>query len=345
MDNYISILNLNDVFVCPSPPPALTTLPIASTINEEDNTNHTAAPTPSPTSLPSPAPTPVPVFAPMPKLPFEGEIQFALTLNFKATPRLHCSKQKMQIQRAACCLVSYDYGYIEPFAVSQIQRWERSVNTAISSGPPPSSFTSAPTVTPLATKHKGSVSYIAQLETNHPGYLRTLFRYAQRVKGALAALHELATTVNEKSTTHPNKPATTINRIQLNDWFIKEGGKKSAPTTKPLDEKWFYITNRRRRIKRLPRGDDEEEGADYIPQPKVRNRRFPIKAMYMGVVGRHCVGMTLMISPSKFAIAEVIQLRKMSTAIVNTCSLRWTAWARPSETRITGSLAQRSATY
>ena len=53
-----------------------------------------------------------------------------------------------------------------------------------------------------------------------------------------------------------------------------------------LDEKWFYTTNRRRKIKKLPRAADEDEGADYYSQPKVRSRRFPIKAMYMGVVGR-----------------------------------------------------------
>ena len=53
-----------------------------------------------------------------------------------------------------------------------------------------------------------------------------------------------------------------------------------------LDEKWFYTTNRRRLIKRLPKGEDEEEGVDYIPQPKVRSRRFPIKSMFMGVVAR-----------------------------------------------------------
>ena len=60
---------------------------------------------------------------------------------------------------------------------------------------------------------------------------------------------------------------------------------EEAPVTY-LDEKWFYTTNRRRRIKRLPVGEGEEEGADTLPQPKVLSRRFPVKAMFMGVVGR-----------------------------------------------------------
>ena len=98
--------------------------------------------------------------------------------------------------------------------------------------------------------------------------------------------------------------------------FVPKGGKGYAPTSKPLvtpdyiakqmiwvsenfklltdeeapvaylDEKWFYTTNRRRRVKKLPRGPDEEEGIDFVPPQKVLSRRFPVKAMFMGVVGR-----------------------------------------------------------
>ena len=53
-----------------------------------------------------------------------------------------------------------------------------------------------------------------------------------------------------------------------------------------LDEKWFYTTNHRRRMKKLPKGNDEEEGIDFVPQPKVRSRRFPVKSIFMAVVGR-----------------------------------------------------------
>ena len=41
--------------------------------------------------------------------------------------------------------------------------------------------------------------------------------------------------MNDKSETFKEKPITTITRIQLNNWFKKEGGKESALTTKPLD--------------------------------------------------------------------------------------------------------------
>ena len=53
-----------------------------------------------------------------------------------------------------------------------------------------------------------------------------------------------------------------------------------------LDEKWFYVTSRRKTIKRLPLQPGEEEGDDLIPQPKMRSRCHPIKSMFMGVVGR-----------------------------------------------------------
>ncbi len=52
-----------------------------------------------------------------------------------------------------------------------------------------------------------------------------------------------------------------------------------------LDEKWIYTTNRRRRLKLLPRAPFEEEGVDVLKYPKILSRRFPVKSMFMGVVG------------------------------------------------------------
>jgi hypothetical protein len=103
---------------------------------------------------------------------------------------------------------------------------------------------------------------------------------------------------------------------QLRRWFKAMGGEEKAPTAKPivtdelkttrlawsnehwdvltdptkpvafLDEKWFYTTNRRRKIKHLPRAPWEEEGIDKISRPRVVSRRHPIKVMYMGIVAR-----------------------------------------------------------
>ena len=54
-----------------------------------------------------------------------------------------------------------------------------------------------------------------------------------------------------------------------------------------LDEKRFYKRNRRRKLKDLPLDEDKEPlGADTrLYSPKATSRRFPVKVMYMGVVG------------------------------------------------------------
>ena len=55
-----------------------------------------------------------------------------------------------------------------------------------------------------------------------------------------------------------------------------------------LDEKWFYTTNRRRRIKKLPlteaEKNSEENKVPMYRRPKIRSRRYPVKVMYLGVV-------------------------------------------------------------
>lgn len=110
-----------------------------------------------------------------------------------------------------------------------IPAWEVSVNNAITYGP----LQSTPTVSPLAPKHKGSVSYLEQVERKHPGFIRRLFRYAQKIRGALATFAELVDTVNQKSETEDLVISAT--RKQINIWFNEQGGKEFSPTTKPLD--------------------------------------------------------------------------------------------------------------
>ena len=51
-----------------------------------------------------------------------------------------------------------------------------------------------------------------------------------------------------------------------------------------LDEKWFYVTNRRRQIKMLPPREGEPSSSDVVVKPKMRSRQYPVKVMFMGVV-------------------------------------------------------------
>ena len=124
------------------------------------------------------------------------------------------------------------------------------------------------------------------IEEKHPGYLRELFCYAQQTKSAKATFKELADQMNLKSEAEGETRATlSLHMLQLNRWFQEQGGKEKSSKKKPLDtpdhmekrlqwvrehwdlltnpdmpvtyldEKWFYVTNGRRKIKRLPLGD------------------------------------------------------------------------------------------
>jgi len=53
-----------------------------------------------------------------------------------------------------------------------------------------------------------------------------------------------------------------------------------------LDEKWFYTTNRRRKIKELPEGPYERDKNIDTSHPKILSCRFPVKSMILGVVAR-----------------------------------------------------------
>ena len=53
-----------------------------------------------------------------------------------------------------------------------------------------------------------------------------------------------------------------------------------------IDKKWFYIAYCRQKVKKLPLGPHEREGADKMEMPKTRSHQLPIKSMLMGVVGQ-----------------------------------------------------------
>ena len=104
--------------------------------------------------------------------------------------------------------------------------------------------------------------------------------------------------------------------LQLYRWFISNKGKELSPKEKPLDtpahksnrliwvkdwydvltdkfanvamldEKWFYTTNRRRKIKKLPIRPGEVDGDDITKHPHIKSRLFAVKSMFMGDVGR-----------------------------------------------------------
>jgi hypothetical protein len=51
-----------------------------------------------------------------------------------------------------------------------------------------------------------------------------------------------------------------------------------------LDEKWFYVISKRSIYKILPTGPGKSIEEAFVKHPKENSQRFPIKAMFMGVV-------------------------------------------------------------
>lgn len=211
-----------------------------------------------------------------------------------------------EIAKAACRQVSYDLGYKAPLAHTRLPVWYGMVNAAITGGE---------STNRLSPSNSGRVTYVDALENDHPGYLRELFRYAERVIGTTATWQELAEIINQKSSAPgEERPTLSISRRQLSKWFQMQGGKEVSAIEKPLltqehkqrriewarrwfdvfsdpsapvaflDEKWFYTTNRRQQMKVLPTAANEIGIMTAYRAPRIRSRRHPAKVMFLGVV-------------------------------------------------------------
>jgi hypothetical protein len=219
-------------------------------------------------------------------------------------------KQRQRIAKAACRLVAYDCAFQQSLAASPVPAWDKCLQNSLQTG--------EDTDKAVSPRHAGSTSYITRIKSSYPGYLRELWRYAIKTKGSGASFQELADTMNEKSAAPAEERVElSISTGQLSAWFTLNNGKQRSSKEKPmltqamkasrlawvdrhgcrlttpnepvafLDEKWFYKRNRRRKLKDLPLDPNlEPAGADKLFFPKATSRRFPVKVMYMGVVGR-----------------------------------------------------------
>ncbi len=91
-----------------------------------------------------------------------------------------------------------------------------------------------------------------------------------------------------------------------------------------LDKKWFYTTNRRRKIKILPRGPLEELEVDVVIQPKIRSRRYPVKFVFLGVVACICShrkfdGKILLEGVSEQIVVATLSLHTHFSNDIHTC--------------------------
>ena len=219
-------------------------------------------------------------------------------------------RQKASIADAACKQVSYDAGFETVVGSARsIERWESKIIGSIMSGRGGDLIKS-----PLKNNRIGSRAKLDIIDKEHPGYLHKLFREVVAIRGPKESFDIIATYMVEKSKGNDDGPEFEMTKYQLINWFHKNGGKEISPIEKPLDtdehkqtriewvrsyyniltnenyavgfldEKWIYTTNRRRRLKHLPKANFEEDGVDKIRYPKILSRRFPVKSMFMGVI-------------------------------------------------------------
>ena len=217
---------------------------------------------------------------------------------------------KIRMATAASRMVAYDCGYRVPFGHSNLIRLDNELKLSLSTG-------SETVEEYFCDARGGKIVYLDYITKKHPGYVHELYRYASHTVGAKASFYAMSLCMNQRSQIVSEKRDSLImNRRQLNNWFNNNGGKEISPIEKPLDtpihkvkrldwvrkyyhiltspayyvayldEKFFYTTSRRKKIKILPKGEHEDDEADKFIRPKMRSRRFPIKSMFMGVVGR-----------------------------------------------------------
>ena len=147
--------------------------------------------------------------------------------------------RRESIARAACRQVAYDLGYSRALAHTSLPIWYGSINDLVSTGENPD---------PLSPSHAGSSKYLEAIDENHPGYIRELYRYAERTIGPLATWRELADTVNFKSAVPgEERPTLSVSRRQLAAWFAANNGKEVSAIEKPLltsEHRQQYVCNR-----------------------------------------------------------------------------------------------------
>eukprot|EP00957_Ditylum_brightwellii_P171653 13068309-Ditylum_brightwellii.AAC.1 len=110
-------------------------------------------------------------------------------------------------------LLCYDHGY------------EKAIDNA---------FITENQLTSLASNHKGSVPYCDEIEDKYPGFISTMYRYAENVLSNQASFEQLAALMNEKSETEEGFPILALKKFTIWKWFRNKEGKECFPMEKPF---------------------------------------------------------------------------------------------------------------
>jgi hypothetical protein len=159
-------------------------------------------------------------------------------------------------------------------------------------------------------------TYIDRIEKDHPGYIREMLRCAMKIETDQATWREITIAMQAKSAL-PDETRPTLEKLNakmVRLYFKACGGKYKKLVERPmiteprkqervewatrlkgkvesnepfyitfLNEKWFYTQSRRKKRKELPLGPYEQPGAEVLPTRRIVSRRFPSKAMFMGI--------------------------------------------------------------
>lgn len=208
-------------------------------------------------------------------------------------------KLQNRVLAAAATVHFYDCGYKQVAGISNLEKvWRERLNQCHINGS---------NTRPLQTRYMGRTKYTDKIESDYPGYIREMYRYAEKTIGNQSSFTALAKTMNSKSATIKDKPTLQMNKMKLFRWFKQQGGKEKSPLPKPyltedqkkervtwckevkdiikkegknfyavfLDEKWFYPTSRRRKLKILPKTEGEDH-EDYQPTERRRSNNIKV---------------------------------------------------------------------
>lgn len=171
--------------------------------------------------------------------------------------------------------------------------------------------------------YSATLPYIESLDSAFPGFIHECYRYSTGVLGTDAKLDTLLHCMEEYAKVKYQychiRRSLKLSAYHFRHFFQFFEGKFSSHTTKPrlndvhvkarlrwalkwkewlrlpqhhrhcvfLDEKWFYITSKRRKLRKLPPHPLTETIEDaFVPQPKTLSRRYPLKVMFQGVISR-----------------------------------------------------------
>jgi hypothetical protein len=238
------------------------------------------------------------------------DVAYYFTLVTEKLPSLS-SKNEKKLREALLRIVAYDYGFKYPVGGTVVKEWISKFRESLQGGVPLPNILAGKTM----GRPKGFKLW-EKLDRDHPMYIRELYRAAVRKLTGQAPWDQIAAKMSDLSADaehNKGRPTITLSGFQLSDWFHSFGGKEKAVVPRPLltdekktrrvewclqrlreiergerfvflDEKWFYVRSRRKKVKVLPWIEGED--IKYATPAPIRNvnRRHATKIMYMGVV-------------------------------------------------------------